>query len=65
MPAVPSHYYLFLSAILFTIGAFGVLIAEEPHRHLPLRGADAERGEPHVHHLRHALGLDGQIFAFL
>jgi NADH-quinone oxidoreductase subunit K len=30
MQAVPSHYFLYLSAVLFAIGAFGVLTRKNP-----------------------------------
>lgn len=30
MQAVPSYYFLFLSAVLFSIGAFGVLTRKNP-----------------------------------
>jgi NADH-quinone oxidoreductase subunit K len=30
MPPIPDHHYLFLSAALFTIGAYGVLTRRNP-----------------------------------
>ena len=58
-------YYLVLAALLFTIGAVGVLIRRNAIVRVHVRRADAQRGQPDAGHVqpdqRH---LDGQIMAF-
>ena len=54
-----------LSAILFTIGLIGFMIAAQRHRRVHVRRADAQRGQPRAGHLLAVHGaLDGQVAAF-
>ena len=58
-------YYLVLSALLFTIGAVGVLVRRNAIVRVHVRRADAQRGQPVAGHLLPISGnLDGQIIAF-
>ena len=56
---------LFFSAVLFTIGVVGVLIAPQRDHHLHVRRADAQRREPHVRRVRAGRTASaGQVFVF-
>ena len=60
-----TSYYLSSWAVLFTVGAVGHADPPQRHRHVHVRRADAQRGQPDAGHLRPDDGdLDGQIVAF-
>ena len=59
-------WYLVVSALIFCIGAGGVLTRRNPLVDPALPRADAQRGEPRADRLRRMHGNgDGQIFAII
>jgi NADH-quinone oxidoreductase subunit K len=57
--------YLLLSAVLFGIGAFGLLVRRNPLDHVHVRRADAQRGQPHLRRTGDPLGdINGQTAVF-
>ena len=51
-PSLEPYWYLILGALLFAIGAVGLLVPPQPARDVHVRRADAQRRQPHVRHLR-------------
>ena len=59
-------WYLVVSALIFCIGAVGVLVRPQPAGDPALPGADAERRQPGAGRLRaDARQRDGQVFALI
>ena len=67
-PAQPMSitWYLVVSALIFSIGAGGVLDAPQPAGDPALPGADAQRRQPRAGGVRPRHGdMGGQIFALI